>query len=260
MNDLAINPFKRDLRARQQIGLFSTIGSPALAELLARCGYDWLLIDTEHSPNELPDVIDHLRALQGHAVAPIVRPAWNDMVQVKRLLDSGAQSLLFPYIQSEDAAAAAVQSTRYPPHGVRGVSGASRAAGYGLIPGYLQRITEQLCVIVQIETGEALERLERIAAVDGVDAVFIGPSDLAASLGHLGDAQHPTVQKAIDDAFVRLRRIGKPAGYLTTNTAEAARRLADGVEFVGVGTDTSVITRAAVALATEMRAAAARTA
>lgn len=254
MTALPINHFKRDLHRRQQIGLFSTMASPMLAELLAACGYDWLLIDTEHSPNELPNVIDHMRAISAHGVAPIVRPAWSDMILVKRVLDAGAQSLLFPYVQTPEEAALAVSYTRYPPQGVRGVSGSSRAAGYGLVPNYLKTATDEICVIVQIENGEALDQIEQIAAVDGVDAVFIGPADLAASLGHLGDTQHPTVQKAIDEGFARLKRIGKPSGYLTTNDAEAKRRLADGVSFVGVGTDTSVITRAATALAQQMKA------
>lgn len=247
------NQFKHDLGRRQQIGLFSTLASPLLAELLAGCGYDWLLIDTEHSPNELPGVVEHLRALALHGTAPIVRPAWSDMVLVKRLLDAGVQSLLFPYVQNAEEAERAVSYTRFPPHGVRGVSGSSRAAQFGLIPDYFGQVADELCVIVQIETGDALEQLERIAAVPGVDAVFIGPADLAASLGHLGDNQHPTVQRAIDDAFRRLKAIGKPSGYLTANEAEARRRLADGVDFVGVGTDTSVITRAATALARAMR-------
>lgn len=254
MGTLPVNSFKRNLGRRQQIGLFSTLASPTLAELLADCGFDWILIDTEHSPNELPAVIDHLRVLAAAGVAPIVRPAWSDMVQVKRLLDSGAQTLLFPYVQSAEEAKRAVSFTRYPPHGVRGVSGSSRAAGYGLVPNYLTTATAELAVVVQIETAEALGELEAIAAVDGVDAVFIGPADLAASLGHLGDTQHPDVQAAIDEAFRRLKRIGKPSGYLTTNEAEAERRIADGVDFVGVGTDTSIITRAATALTAKMHA------
>jgi 4-hydroxy-2-oxoheptanedioate aldolase len=249
-----MNPFKQALGHRQQIGLFSTLADTTLVELFAGCGFDWILIDTEHSPSELPDVISQLRALSGTDVSPVVRPAWSDMILVKRMLDAGAQSLLFPYVQSAEEAAAAVSYTRYPPHGVRGVSGASRAARYGLDTGYLARAGEDICVLVQIENAAGLRDLERIAAVDGVDGVFIGPSDLAASLGHLGNAQHPDVQAAIDDAFRRLRAVGKPTGYLTTNEAEAARRVKDGVDFIAVATDTSIITRAASALTQRMRA------
>jgi 4-hydroxy-2-oxoheptanedioate aldolase len=249
------NRFKRDLGRRQMLGMFSTLGSPILVELFAGCGFDWLLLDTEHSPSELPDVIAQLQAMQGSEVSAIVRPAWSDMVLVKRLLDAGAQTLLLPYVQSAEEAAAAVSYTRYPPHGVRGVSGSSRAAHYGLNTGYLAGANAEICVLVQIENAAGLNDLERIADVDGVDGVFIGPSDLAASLGHLGNAQHPEVQAAIDDAFRRLKAMGKPSGYLTTNEVEAARRIADGVDFVGVATDTTIITRGATALTARLRSA-----
>jgi 4-hydroxy-2-oxoheptanedioate aldolase len=246
------NRFKNALRQRQQIGLFSTLASNTLVELFAGCGFDWILLDTEHSPNDMGEVIAQLQAMGRSGVSPIVRPAWNDMVLVKRLLDAGAQTLLFPSVQDAQEAAAAVSYTRYPPQGVRGVSGSSRAASYGLDTEYLHTAQSELCVIVQIETVEALANLEAIAAVDGVDAVFIGPADLAASMGHIGNGQHPEVQAAVDDAFARLRRIGKPAGYLTLNEAEAKRRIAEGVEMVGVATDTSIITRGAKALLQRM--------
>ena len=243
-----VNRFKRALGQRQQIGMFSTLGSNVLAELLAGCGFDWILLDTEHSPNDMPEVISQLQAMSAFDVNAIVRPAWSDMILVKRLLDAGAQTLLFPCIQSAEEAAAAVSYTRYPPRGVRGVSGSTRAAAYGLDTDYLRTAEEEICVVVQLETFEALKHLEDIAAVDGVDAVFIGPADLAASMGHLGNGQHPEVQAAIDEAFKRLRALGKPAGYLTLNEAEAERRIADGVDFVGAATDTSIITRAATSL------------
>jgi 2-keto-3-deoxy-L-rhamnonate aldolase RhmA len=182
-----INRFKQSLGQRQTLGMFSTLGSPILVELFAGCGFDWLLLDTEHSPSELPDVIAQLQAMQGTDVSPIVRPAWSDMVLVKRLLDAGAQTLLFPYVQSAAEAAAAVSFTRYPPHGVRGVSGSSRAARYGLDTGYLAGAQAELCVLVQIENAAGLKDLERIADVDGVDGVFIGPSDLAWD-GRIGAA------------------------------------------------------------------------
>jgi len=243
-----VNRFKRALRERQQIGLFSTIGSNVLMELFSGCGFDWILIDTEHSPNEMPDVIAQLQALSASTVSPIVRPAWSDMILIKRLLDAGAQTLLIPSVQSAAEAEMAVSYTRYPPQGVRGVSGSSRAANFGLNSSYLASAQNELCIIVQIETIEGMKNLEQIAAVDGVDAVFIGPADLAASMGHIGNAQHTEVQAAIEDGFRRLRAIGKPAGYLTLNEAEAQKRLAEGVEMVGIATDTSIITRSAVAL------------
>jgi 4-hydroxy-2-oxoheptanedioate aldolase len=240
------NRFKEKLIAgKPQIGLFTTLASTLLAEIFAGAGFDWVLIDTEHSPNELPNVIAQLQALAGFDAAPIVRPAWSDEVLVKRVLDAGAQTLLFPYIQNAEEAAYAVRSTRYPPHGRRGVSGSSRAADFGLTENYLKNAADQLCVLVQIETVAGLDNLEAIAAVEGVDGVFIGPADLAASLGHLGNTKHPDVQAAIDDAFRRIKAAGKPSGYLTMDPVEAERRLESGVGFVGVATDTFIVTRGA---------------
>jgi 4-hydroxy-2-oxoheptanedioate aldolase len=254
--DTRTNQFKRALLARkQQLGIFSTLGSHNLVELLAGCGFDWLLLDTEHSPSDMPEIVSQLQAMAAFPSSAIVRPAWLDMVLVKRYLDAGAQSLLFPCIQNADEAAAAVSFTRYPPRGVRGVSGSTRAASYGLNGNYFRTAEDQICVLVQIETQQGLNNLDAIARVDGVDGVFIGPTDLAASMGHIGDALHPEVLAAIDDAFARLRRLGVPAGYLTLNEQEASRRIAQGVEFVGVATDTSIITRGAKGLIDRMTAA-----
>jgi 4-hydroxy-2-oxoheptanedioate aldolase len=247
------NLFKQRLGRQQQIGFFATFGSPALAEMLAACGFDWVLVDTEHSPIELPDVIDHLRAIAGAGLPALVRPAWNDMVTIKRLLDQGAQTLLIPYVENAEEARAAVAHTRFPPKGVRGVSGASRAANYGLTPAYFAAAEAELCVIVQIESAGALARIEAIAAVDGVDAVFIGPSDLAASMGHIGNPQHPEVQAAIDDGFRRLKAIGKPCGYLTGNEDEFRRRLAEGVDFISFATDAVFIRNATLGLVKRLR-------
>jgi 4-hydroxy-2-oxoheptanedioate aldolase len=253
MADVRTNRFKRDLGKRQQLGIFSTFASPALTEMFAQLGFDWLLLDTEHSPNEPSEVVAQLQVMAALPAEPIVRPAWNDMVMVKRWLDFGAQTLLFPYVQNAEEAARAVSYTRYPPHGVRGVSGSSRAAAYGLIPDYFAKVQKEICVIVQIETTEALSRIEEIAQVDGVDAVFIGPADLAASMGHLGNTQAPEVQAAIDDGFRRLKAIGKSAGYLTNNEGEAVRRVAQGIDFVGVANDTTIVARGARSLLATVR-------
>ncbi|MDB6141655.1 MAG: 2,4-dihydroxyhept-2-ene,7-dioic acid aldolase [Pseudomonas sp.] len=247
-----INHFKQALVERQQIGMFSTLGSNTLVELLAGCGFDWIMLDTEHSPNDMSELISQLQAMSAHEVCPIVRPAWSDMIMIKRILDAGAQTLLIPSIQSAEEAVTAVSFTRYPPYGIRGVSGSSRAANYGLNPNYLRTADNEICILAQIETVEGLRNLESIAAVEGIDGVFIGPADLAASLGHLGDTQHPEVQAAVDDAFRRLRALGKPAGYLTLNEAEAERRIAEGIAVVGVATDTSIIMRSAKALTQRM--------
>jgi 4-hydroxy-2-oxoheptanedioate aldolase len=247
------NLFKARLGLRQQIGFFATMGSPGLTELLAGCGFDWVLVDTEHSPIELPDVIDHLRAVNAPEVAALVRPAWNDMVTIKRLLDQGAQTLLVPYVESAAEARSAVSYTRFPPKGVRGVSGSSRSANYGLSADYFAQAENELCVIVQIESAGALDRVEEIASVEGVDAVFIGPSDLAASMGHIGDPQHPDVQKAIDGGFRRLKAMGARTGYLTGNEDEFRRRLADGVDFISFATDAVLIRNAARALVARLK-------
>jgi 4-hydroxy-2-oxoheptanedioate aldolase len=248
------NHFKARLGKQQQIGTFATLGSPAVAELLAGCGFDWILVDTEHSPVELTDVVDHLRAITVPGVSALVRPAWNDMVTIKRVLDQGAQTLLIPYVENAEEARAAVSFARFPPRGVRGVSGASRAANYGLTPDYFVAAEAEICVIVQIETASALEKIEDIASVDGVDAVFIGPSDLAASMGHIGNAMHKEVQSAIDSGFRRLKAIGKPSGYLTGNEDEFRQRLAEGVDFISYATDAVLIRNAAKSLVSRLKA------
>lgn len=248
------NEFKKRLLAHeQQVGLFATLNSPALVELLSGCGFDWVLVDTEHSPSEMADVIEQLRVLEGNGVDAVVRPAWSDRVLVKRLLDAGARTLLIPSVDTAEEAAAAVSFTRYPPEGVRGVSGSARAASYGQHPDYLRTAAEDICILVQIESVTALQNIEEIAAVPGVDGLFIGPADLAASLGHIGDGQHPEVQHAVDDAFRRLQAVGKPRGYLTLNSAEARTRIEQGVEMVGVATDTSIVNSGAAMVLDNLR-------
>ena len=247
------NLFKARLGKQQQIGFFATMGSAGLTELLAGCGFDWVLIDTEHSPLELPEVIDHLRVINGAGLPALVRPAWNDMVTIKRVLDQGAQTLLIPYVETAEEARRAVSSIRFPPRGVRGVSGSSRSSNYGLESDYFARAEAELCLIVQIESAGALARIEEIAAVDGVDAVFIGPSDLAASMGHIGNAQHPDVQAAINDGFRRLKAMGKATGYLTGNEAEFLRRKAEGIDFISFATDAVFIRNSTKALVERLR-------
>jgi 4-hydroxy-2-oxoheptanedioate aldolase len=247
------NRFKQGLGKRQQVGLFAALSSSHVAELLALCGFDWLVIDTEHTPNDLGDVVDQLRSVVLHDVAPVVRAAWNDPILVKQLLDTGAQSVLFPSIETPEQAARAVSFTRYPPAGIRGVANSSRAGGFGTDGGYLKSADEAICVIVQIETVRGLDNLEAIAVTRGVDAVFIGPADLAASLGHLGEPQHPTVQQAIDDALRTLKALRKPRGYLTGDLSEARRRLAEGVDFLALGTDALLLARAAKGVLAQVR-------
>jgi 4-hydroxy-2-oxoheptanedioate aldolase len=243
------NLFKHNLAAgKLQIGLWSSLCSNIAAEIIGDSGFDWILLDTEHSPNEIPDLVGQLQGMQASPTTPIIRPAWNDAVLIKRALDIGAQSLLLPYVQNVEEAKAAVAATRYPPHGIRGVSVAARASRYGRTPGYLTKANDEICVLVQVETRTALDQLEAIAAVEGVDGVFIGPSDLAASLGHLGNPQHAEAQKAMKDAVERLTKVGKPAGMLTGNEEEAKRYIDWGYKFVAVGADVGLLAKNADAL------------
>lgn len=251
--ELPVNKFKRALaEGRPQIGIWSSLASHIVAEILAHAGFDWVLLDTEHSPNELPMVQAQLHAMSAGSATPVVRPAWNDMVLVKRYLDIGAQTLLLPYVQSAEEARAAVRYTRYPPQGARGVAGSTRAAGYGRISHYLRCAHEELCVLVQAETRRALENLEAIAEVEGVDGIFIGPNDLAADLGHLGDWQHPEVWKAMEQAAQRIRRAGKAPGILV-GEADGQRCLDMGFQFVAVGADVGILARGADALAAKFK-------
>ena len=252
--EIATNRFKHALsRGELQIGLWCTLGSHIAAEIVSDSGFDWLLLDTEHSPNDTPDILRHLQAVQGGSVSPVVRAAWNDAVLIKRLLDVGAQTLLVPYVQNADEAARAVAATRYPPSGIRGVTGSGRASRYGRVKDYLQKANDEIGVIVQAETREALDQIESIAAVDGVDGVFVGPSDLSASFGLIGRPQSPEVQDAIEKAGARIRAAGKSAGILAGGEADARRYMGWGYNFVAAGVDTVMLARAADELASRFK-------
>ena len=251
--DFPINRFKHAIAAgRLQIGLWCSLCSNIAVDVLRDAGFDWLLLDTEHSPNEIPDLLSQLQACEGGTATPIIRPAWNDTVLIKRCLDIGAQTLLVPYVQNAEEAKRAVQAVRYPPAGVRGVSVAARASRFGRVAGYLGKANAEVCLLVQVETRAAMAELEAIAAVEGVDGVFIGPSDLAASLGHIGDPAHPEVQAALLDCVTRLKAAGRPAGILTANEDEVRRYIGWGYTFVAVGSDIGVL-RGADALAKKYR-------
>jgi len=255
MPEMQRNAFKHALaQGKLQIGLWSSLCSNIAAEIISDSGFDWILLDMEHSPNDIHDLVSQMQAVQRGTATPIIRPAWNDAVLAKRALDIGAQTLLFPYVQNVEEAKRAVASTRYPPQGIRGVSAAARASRYGRVPGYATKANDEMCVLVQVETRGSLDQLESIAKVDGVDGVFIGPADLAASLGHLGNPQHAEVQRAMEDAVKRLKAIGKPAGILTGNEDEARRYIDWGYLFVAVGADVGLLARNADALAKRFKA------
>jgi 4-hydroxy-2-oxoheptanedioate aldolase len=248
------NLFKRAVvEGRMQLGLWCSLCSNVAAEVIANAGFDWILVDTEHAPNELPMVLSQLQALVGGTATPIVRPAWNDPVLLKRLLDIGVQNFLVPYVQTADEARAAVAATRYPPQGIRGVAVTHRANGFGRVKDYFERANDEICVLVQIETGTALQNLEAIAAVEGVDGLFIGPSDLAAALGHLGDNAHPEVRAAIEDAFKRIRKAGKAPGILAPIEADARHWLSQGCVVLAVGSDVGLLARHSEALAAKFK-------
>ncbi|HYY60646.1 MAG TPA: HpcH/HpaI aldolase/citrate lyase family protein [Burkholderiales bacterium] len=252
--ELPRNGFKRALAAGEtQIGLWSSLSSNYSVEVIAGAGFDWLLIDLEHSPNDLESLLAQLQAAAPYSTHPVVRVPWNDMVTIKRVLDVGAQSLLVPYVSSAAEARAAVSFTRYPPQGVRGVAGTTRATRFGRIKDYARRAHEEICVLVQVETQAALDNIEAICAAEGVDGVFIGPADLHASLGHPGEIANPKVKPLIDEAVRRIRKAGKAPGILTPSEDDARRWLECGALFVAVGADVGILARGAEALAQKFK-------
>ncbi|MFC6283052.1 MULTISPECIES: aldolase/citrate lyase family protein [Polaromonas] len=239
---LPLNHFKQALlQGNQQLGFWCTLSSPYGIELLAGSGFDWLLIDTEHSPSDVVGVLAQLQAVAPYPVSAVVRPAWNDPVLIKRYLDIGAQTLLLPYIQNAEEAKAAVRSIEYPSSGIRGVSALTRASRFGRVKNYAAECREQLCLLVQVETLEAIDRLESIASVKGVDGVFIGPGDLAASMGLVGQPGHTDVVSVIEKAIATIRKCGKPAGILTGDKAIARRCIELGTTFTAVGVDVGIL-------------------
>lgn len=242
--DVPANAFKRAIRSgKPQIGFWCSLASHVSVEILAGSGFDWLLLDTEHSPNEIPMVYSQLQAMMENDTHPIVRPPWNDMVIIKRYLDAGVQTLLIPTIQTEEEARQAVAYTRYPPKGVRGFASASRSSRFGRVTDYHTRCEEEICVLVQIETKAGLDNLDAIARVEGVDGVFIGPGDLSAGLGFLGQPGHPEMRKTIEDAIRRIVGAGSAPGILAPVEDEARGYIAAGCLFTAVGSDSGLLAR-----------------
>jgi 4-hydroxy-2-oxoheptanedioate aldolase len=252
--EMPVNAFKHALAAgTPQIGLWSSIPSNYTVEVIAGAGYDWILLDTEHSPNDLESVVTQLQAAAAYPATAIVRVPWSDQVVIKRYLDAGVQTLLIPFVSTAEEARAAGSNTRYPPLGVRGVGGTTRATRFGRIRDYTRHVHEQLCVLVQVETKQGLDEIEAICAIDGVDGVFIGPADLHASLGHTGEIANPAVLPLIDEAIRRIRASGKAPGVLAPSEATARRWLDAGALFVAVGSDVGILARGAEALATRFK-------
>ena len=244
-----MNLFKQALKAgKLQIGLWSGFADPYHTEILAGAGFDWLAIDCEHAPNDLRSVLAQLQAMAGTPAQPVVRLPTGDPVLIKQYLDIGAHTLMVPVVESAEQAALLVAATRYPPQGFRGVA-SGRASRWGRVKDYLATATEEVCLLVQVETRKGLDNLDAILAVEGVDGVFIGPSDLAASLGYLGNPGHAEVVAAIEGAIARITAAGKAAGILTTDNALARSYIEKGVTVCAVGVDTLLLSNAAMALA-----------
>ena len=248
---LPINSFKQALRARRpQIGLWMGMANPYTSELLAPTGFDWFAIDAEHSPNDPRTVLAQLQAIASYPVHGVVRTVSDDVALLKQYLDIGTQTVLVPMVETAEQAARIVAATRYPPRGIRGVGTAlARASRWNQVEDYLHRCEEEICVLVQIESARGLEHLADICAVEGIDGVFFGPADLAASMGLLGRSTDPSVQAAIDEGIRVVTALGKAAGVLTTDRALAQKHLALGALFVAVGLDTSLLMGAARDLA-----------
>lgn len=250
--NLPTNVFKHAIstRERPQIGLWLGLADAYAAEIAAGAGFDWLVLDAEHSPNDVPRLLAQLQAIAGYPVAPIVRAAADSPVHIKQLLDLGTQTLVVPMIEDGPQAEALVRATRYPPAGIRGVGSAlTRASRWGRIPNYTRHADEQLCVIAQIESPRGLANLRAIASTAGIDGIFIGPADLSASMGHRDEPGHPEVQATIAAAIKACRVLQVPVGIISADEAVARHYLSLGVTFIAVGIDTSLYARAATALA-----------
>lgn len=255
--DMPLNAFKRALAAGEtQIGLFLGMANAYAAEVVATAGFDWLLIDGEHGPNDLRSIIEQLQALGQYPVRPVVRTVDHDVARIKQLLDGGVQTLMVPMVESAADAEKLVRAMRYPPHGIRGVGTAlARAARWNGVDGYFAKADQEMCLIVQIESTAGLAGLDAILRVEGVDAVFIGPSDLAASMGYLGNPGHPEVKAAVEGAIRRIAAAGKAAGVFSADpvAAEAYRQI--GASFLLVGVDALLLRNASVALADKFKSA-----
>jgi 2-dehydro-3-deoxyglucarate aldolase len=243
------NTFRRSVTSGEKlIGCWASLASPITTELLGMVGFDWILLDAEHAPNDVLSLVPQLMALKDSRSAPVVRPPANDSVVIKRLLDSGFFNFLVPFVDSAADAARAVAATRYPPQGIRGVSVGHRGNRYGTVANYLDIANDNICVVVQIESRTAVDAIDEILAVEGVDGVFVGPSDLAASYGYLGNSNHPDVQQAIAHVFERTRAAGKSSGILATVQADAARYMSMGCTIVAVCADLGLLRNAAQAV------------
>jgi len=239
--------------AHPPVGTWIGSASPIVAEAIGCAGFDWGLVDMEHAPLDMMNLVHVLQALAGTKLVPVVRVPWNDAVVVKRVLDAGATTLMFPFVQNADEARRAVAATRYPPEGIRGLAGTTRAARFGTTPNYFKTANQQIGVIVQIETPAAIEQLDAIASVEGIDALFVGPADLSAAMGYIGNVAHPAVMDRLSHVVQRCKELGKPIGTLGSTPELVAQYRATGFDFVAVSSDIGLMMRSAQAAIAALR-------
>jgi 2-keto-3-deoxy-L-rhamnonate aldolase RhmA len=253
-----MNPFRQLLKAagsHQPLGTWISSASPIVAEAVGQAGFEWGVLDMEHAPLDPMGVLHLLQALASTKMVPVVRVPWNDTVTVKRVLDAGAQTVLFPFVQSADEARRAVAATRYPPDGIRGMAGMSRASKFGTTPNYLKTANHSQGVIVQLETPHAANLVEEIAGVPGVDAIFLGPADLSASMGYPGQLTHPDVMKLMGQTVQRCKAMGVPVGTVGGTPDTVTQYRAMGFEYVAIASDMGLLMRGAQAAVTALRTA-----
>ena len=252
-----MNPFRQLLdnaATHVPVGTWVMSASPIVAEAIGLAGFDWAVVDMEHSPLDLSTVVQLLQAVAGTPMVPVLRVPWNDTVTIKRVLDAGATTLLVPFVQNVDEARRAVAATRYPPQGIRGMAGMSRGSRFGTTPNYLTTANAGMCVILQLETPQAVAALEAIASVDGVDAIFLGPADLSAAMGHVGQLTHPAVMAVLADAIQRCHALGKPVGIVGGTAEVVAAYRAMGFDFLAIASDLGLLMGAAKAASAALRA------
>jgi 2-dehydro-3-deoxyglucarate aldolase/4-hydroxy-2-oxoheptanedioate aldolase len=257
MSELFENRLKRLLKAgKKTAGAWAQLCSPTSAEILCRAGFDWLLIDMEHSPADLQTLVAQLQAMGAYGVAPLVRAPWNDLVWIKRILDAGAYGVMIPSVNTREQAIAAVQACKYPPVGIRGIAGSPRAAGFGRdTSAYLKRANDEILVILQVETPQAIENLDAIGKVPGVDALFIGPMDLSTSMGHLGNPAHPEVQAAIATVEAKAKALGMPLGTISAGWEQAKMLYDRGYQLITLLSDVILLSKASAEALTKFREA-----
>jgi len=247
------NPFKTllarsGLSAGYPVGTFAMAASPLVAEALGVVGFDWAVVDMEHTPLDMDSLVRMLQAIAGTSMLPITRVPWNDTVMVKRVLDAGAQTVMFPFVQNADEARRAVAACRYAPHGVRGMAAMSRGSRFGTVPDYFKVANDAISVVVQIETPEALAQVDAIAGVDGVDSVFLGPGDLSGAMGHVGNPMHADVVAAMGRAVQRIHAAGKPVGSVAGTPEAVAVYRGIGIDYIGCASDLGLMMRQCAAV------------